>query len=144
MFYILTVVVICWNSEVHTKEGIFHYMWKSGFLKKISARKIILKCKKSSRFQVTHHPRWENIIKVLTKSQESTFTRCHNSKEITAQWFKWHFLLSTALSHVLSFYFYKDLERKGGDTVTLVFQVKKKKAKWFGKATLLLSMLLIL
>lgn len=100
------------------------------FLNKISTIEIIFKCKESSsRFQVTHRPSWENIIKVLTKSQESTFTRCHNSKEITPQWFKWHLLLPTALSHVLSFYFYKNLERKVEDTVILVFQVKKKTTK---------------
>lgn len=25
MFYVLTLVVICWNSAVYTKEGKFHF-----------------------------------------------------------------------------------------------------------------------
>lgn len=75
IFYILTVVIIRWNSELHTKEGEFHYTCKSGFKKKITN--------------------------------------------------------------------YKGNERKWGDTIILVFQLKKK-VKWFGKATLLMSMLLIL
>lgn len=26
MFYVLTVEVICWNSELHTKKGELYYM----------------------------------------------------------------------------------------------------------------------